>query len=181
MSIFPKICGFSIITFFRDFLEPQTFLRSLYWISYTSKCVEAISARKKAYFVQKYQFFRKVEKICVHGLNCKIFFSISRSFLVLMIKITLGKNFMSLRLLWNFRKFRNFGNSGDFDWPFWPDGKKYLQFFPWFLTGIMSFLFSGVLEWSDGSTRKCKNGRIGARGLNCEIFIDSEVLFGFND
>ena len=87
------------------------------------------------------------------------------------------KKLMSLRQLWNFRKFRNFRDFWDFEWPFWPNGQKYWQFF-FVIFNQDNVLFILVEFESDQmSPRESpKNGRIGDYGLNCIFLILSSYL-----
>ena len=99
------------------------------------------------------------------------------------IKITLWKkNFMSLRPFWNFRNFWNFGNFGDFEWQFWLNGHKYGQFF-FVIFDEDDVLYNLVEFESDRMSPResAKNGRIGAHGLNCIIFLNSELIFEIYD
>ena len=70
MSIFLeknlKIFGFRTITFFSSLLEPWNFWnRFLRSVQLRIRCFRAVLARKKAYFGQKFQFFRKkIDNFC---------------------------------------------------------------------------------------------------------------------
>ena len=88
------------------------------------------------------------------------------------------KNFMSLRHFWNFRKFWNFDNFWVFKWQFWPNGHNYWQFF-FLIFNENDILYILVKFETDRMSPResAKNGRIGAHGLNCIIFFNSEVIF----
>ena len=92
------------------------------------------------------------------------------------------KIFMSLRHFWNFRNFRNFVNFWNFKCQLLPSGHKYSQLF----SGI--FVQNGVLyilvEFESDQIRpreSAKNGRIGANGLNCKIFVNFELILEIYD
>ena len=99
------------------------------------------------------------------------------------IKITLWKkNFMSLWHFWNFRNFWNFANFWDFKCQFWPNDHNYCQFF-FVIFDEKDLLYILVEFESDRMSPResTKNGRIGAHGLNCKIFVNSEFRFEIYD
>ena len=89
---------------------------------------------------------------------------------------------MSLRHVWNFRKFWNFGNFWDFERPFWQNGQKFWQFF--FVIFIPDNALLILVEFERdrmSSQKSTENGRIGAHGLNCKIFVKSDLIFEIYD
>ena len=117
-----------------------------------------------------------------HGLNCIIFFNFELRFEIYDQNCPMKKIFMSLRQFLNFRNFWNFGNFWNFKWPFWPNGHNFWQFF------FVYFVEHNVLhilvrfETDRISPREsAKNGRMGAGGLNCKIFVNFEVRFEIYD
>ena len=89
---------------------------------------------------------------------------------------------MSLRHVWNFRKFWNFVNFWDFKWPFLRNDQKYCQFF--FVIFIKDNALLILVEFERdrmSPLESTKNGRIGAHGLNCIIFVKSDFIFEIYD
>ena len=88
---------------------------------------------------------------------------------------------MSLRHFWNFRNFWNFAN-------FEISNANYGQMtiiiaiFSWFLMRMASSIFWYSFRVIGRVLAKVpKNGRIGAHGLNCKIFVNSELRFEIYD
>ena len=89
---------------------------------------------------------------------------------------------MSLWHFWNFRNFWNFANFWDFKWQFWPNDHNYCHFF-FVIFDENDVLYILVEFESDRMSPResAKNGRIGAHGLNCIIFVNSELRFEILD
>ena len=73
--------------------------------------------------------------------------------------------------------FRNSRVFGDFDWPFWRNDQKCWHFFVIFHQDNIFFILV-EFECDRMSPRESpKNGRIGAYGFKCQIFLNSELIF----
>ena len=121
-------------------------------------------------------------RIGANGLNCKISFNSQPIFEIYDENYPRKKTFMSLRHFWNFRNFWNFANFWNFKCQLRPNGYNYCQFF-FVIFGENDAVYILVEFESDRmSPRESpKNGRIGAHGLNCKIFVNSEFRFEICD
>ena len=117
-----------------------------------------------------------------HGLNCIIFVKSELIFEIYDKNYPMKKNFKSPRHFWNFRNFLNFANFLNFKCQFWPNGHNYCQFF-FVIFNENDILYILVKFETDRMSPResAKNGRIGAHGLNCKIFVNSEFRFEIYD
>ena len=124
----------------------------------------------------------KIGRMGAHGLYWKIFVNSELIFEIYDENYPRKKTFMSLRHFWNFRNFWNFANFWNFKCQLRPNGHNYCQFF--FVIFDENDVLNILVEFeSDRMSphESAKNGRIGAHGLNCKIFVNSEVRFEICD
>ena len=103
MSIFLKklkFFGFRTITFFSSLLESWNFWnRFLRSVQLRKRCFRAVLARKKAYFGQKFQFFRKkIDNFCFSTITYLFDFLVNQ--IIKRSLILLVLNF----LFWTYKK-----------------------------------------------------------------------------
>ena len=70
-----------------------------------------------------------------------------------------------------------FCNFWDFKWQYWLNSLKYCQFFFVIFDDVFYILVSDRMS----PRKSAKDGRIGAHGLNCIIFVNSELIFEIYD